>query len=182
MNWGIVGDATPGGWDGQTPLAYEADLNVLKGAFALTVGEFKFRANDSWDYNYGSDEADGNLGFDESNIPVEVEGDYAVTLDLSTPNVFKYEANRWGLIGGATPGGWDSDTFMTWDATNKVFTVTVDLTNDQYKFRANGAWDINLGGALGALELDGSNIDVTAGNYTITLDPWTKVATATLNE
>lgn len=182
MNWGIIGDATPGGWDAQTALTYDSELKVLKGAYALTAGAFKFRANDNWSNNYGSNDADGNLQVDGANIPVAVAGDYAVTLDLSTPNVFKYEANRWGLIGGATPGGWDSDTFMTWDATNKVFTVTVDLTNDQYKFRANGAWDINLGGALGALELDGSNIDVTAGNYTITLDPWTKVATATLNE
>lgn len=182
MNWGIIGDATPGGWDAQTALTYDSELKVLKGAYALTAGAFKFRANDNWSNNYGSNDADGNLQVDGANIPVAVAGDYAVTLDLSTPNVFKYEANHWGLIGGATPGGWDSDTFMTWDATNKVFTVTVDLTNDQYKFRANGAWDINLGGALGALELDGSNIDVTAGNYTITLDPWTKVATATLNE
>lgn len=182
MNWGIIGDATPGGWDAQTALTYDSELKVLKGAYALTAGAFKFRANDNWSNNYGSNDADGNLQVDGANIPVAVAGDYAVTLDLSTPNVFKYEANHWGLIGGATPGGWDSDTFMTWDATNKVFTVTVDLTTDQYKFRANGAWDINLGGALGALELDGSNIDVTAGNYTITLDPWTKVATATLNE
>jgi hypothetical protein len=182
MNWGIIGDATPGGWDAQTALTYDSELKVLKGAYALTAGAFKFRANDNWSNNYGSNDADGNLQVDGANIPVAVAGDYAVTLDLSTPNVFKYEANHWGLIGGATPGGWDSDTFMTWDATNKVFTVTVDLTTDQYKFRANGAWDINLGGALGALEPNGSNIDVTAGNYTITLDPWTKVATATLNE
>src|SRR5690554_7112716 len=93
----------------------------------MTVGEFKFRANDDWSYNYGSDEADGNLGFDGSNIPVEVEGDYAITLDLSAPHAYTYSANRWGIIGNATPGGWDADTFMSWDTEAEVFTVTADL-------------------------------------------------------
>lgn len=183
MNWGIIGDATPGGWDGQTPLAYEADLNVLKGAFAMTVGEFKFRANDSWSYNYGSDEADGNLRFDGSNIPVEAEGDYAITLDLSAPHAYTYSANRWGIIGNATPGGWDADTFMSWDTEAEVFTVTADLVAGEIKFRANADWDVNFGGDWPALNPDGANIVIDdAGNYTLTLNPWTGEGSITLNE
>jgi uncharacterized protein involved in high-affinity Fe2+ transport len=41
------------------------------------------------------------------------------------------------------------------------------------KFRANNAWDYNLGdtGANGTMEYGGDNIKVpSAGNYTITLD------------
>ena len=183
MNWGIIGDATPGGWEGQTPLAYEADLNVLKGAFAMTVGEFKFRANDSWSYNYGSDEADGNLRFDGSNIPVEAEGDYAITLDLSAPHAYTYSANRWGIIGDATPGGWDTDTFMSWDAEAEVFTVTADLVAGEIKFRANADWGVNFGGDWPALTPDGANIVITdAGNYTLTLDPWTGEGSINLKE
>lgn len=183
MNFGIIGDATPGGWDGQTALAYEADLNVLKGTFAMTVGEFKFRANDSWSYNYGSDEADGNLRFDGSNIPVEVEGDYAITLDLSTPHAFTYSANRWGIIGNATPGGWDADTFMSWDAEAEVFTVTADLVAGEVKFRANADWAVNFGGDWPALTPGGDNMVIAdAGNYTLTLDPWTGEGSINLNE
>lgn len=183
MNWGIIGNATPGGWDGQTALAYEADLNVLKGTFAMTVGEFKFRANDSWSYNYGSAEADGNLGFDASNIPVEVEGDYAITLDLSTPHAYTYSANRWGIIGDATPGGWGADTFMSWDAEAEVFTVTADLVAGEIKFRANADWAFNFGGAWPALTPDGANMVIAAaGNYTLTLDPWTGEGSITPNE
>lgn len=183
MNWGIIGNATPGGWDGQTALAYEANLNVLKGAFALTVGEFKFRANDSWSYNYGSDEADGNLRFDGPNIPVEAEGDYAITLDLSTPHAYTYSAHRWGIIGNATPGGWDADTFMSWDAEAEVFTVTADLVAGEIKFRANADWAVNFGGDWSALTPDGANIVIAdAGNYTLTLDPWTGEGSITLNE
>ncbi len=136
----------------------------------MTAGAFKFRANHSWDYNYGSNNADGTLQAGGSNIPVTTEGDYYVTLDLSQPNAYTYSANHWGIIGDATPGGWGADTFMTWDATDQCMTVTADLTAAQFKFRANSDWGINLGGDINALTSGGANIDIaTAGNYTIKL-------------
>ena len=71
---------------------------------------------------------------------------------------------------------------MTWDAVNGRFTVTLNLTAAAFKFRANDAWDYNLGGSMSALTPGGDNIPVpSAGNYTITLNPWTKVATLTKN-
>ena len=71
---------------------------------------------------------------------------------------------------------------MAWDNVNKVFKATIDLTVGEMKFRANDDWGVNFGGALDALTQDGTNIAVTvAGNYTITLDPWAKVATVTKN-
>lgn len=184
MNWGVIGDATPGGWDGETALTYDSELNILKGAYTFEVGDFKFRANSDWGYNYGSNEADGNLQDGGKNIPVaEADaGDYAITLDLSVPNEYTYSANRWAVIGGATPGGWNEDSFMTWDAVNKVFTVTLDLTVDNFKFRANGEWAVDLGGDMSDLTQGGADIAVsTAGNYTITLDPWSGVGTLTKN-
>ena len=122
------------------------------------------------DYNYGSPANDGNLVFDGANIPVAIEDDYYFTLDLSTPNTYKYTANRWGLIGSATPGAWDSDQNMSWDAVNQAMTVTVDLVVGEMKFRANDDWAINLGGTTDLLTQDGSNIAIAeAGNYTIKL-------------
>jgi starch-binding outer membrane protein SusE/F len=180
--WGLIGDATPGGWGGETALTYNTSLKVWTGGMTLTAAEAKFRANNDWGYNYGSNAHDGNLQPGGNNIPIAVAGVYAITLDLSHPNAYTYSFNRWGLIGAATPGGWSTDTFMTWDGTNKVFTVTLDLTADEYKFRANADWGVNLGGSLGALTQGGGNLSVsTAGNYTITLDPWTLVATVTKN-
>ena len=35
---------------------------------------------------------------------------------------------------------------MTWDATNKVLKVTLNLTVGAIKFRANDDWAVNLGG------------------------------------
>jgi hypothetical protein len=60
--------------------------------------------------------------------------------------------------------------------------VTLDLVVGAIKFRANDAWDLNLGGDINALTSGGANISVTvAGNYTITLDPWGLKATVTKN-
>lgn len=179
-NWGVIGSATPGGWGADTPLTYNATLDQWIGGVSFVDGEFKFRAGD-WAYNYGSSAGDNTLNHDGTNISI-VANDYAITLDLSVPNEYTYSANRWGLIGDATPGGWSDDTDMSWDAVNNVFKVTVDLSANQFKFRANDGWDVNMGGALGALTPGGDNIVVSeAGNYTITLDPWNMVATMTKN-
>jgi len=60
---------------------------------------------------------------------------------------------------------------MTWDATNKVLKITLNLTVGTFKFRANDDWGVNLGGNMAALTQGGDNIPVTvAGNYTIKLD------------
>jgi hypothetical protein len=52
----------------------------------------------------------------------------------------------------------------TWTAT-----VTLAATGE-YKFRANDSWDLNLGGDLGALVLDGGNLPTPgAGDFTVTV-------------
>jgi len=180
--WGVIGDATPGGWGDETALTYSPTSATWTGGVHFTAAQFKFRANHSWDFNYGSTSKDANLNFNGDNIPVSLEADYAITLNLSVPNAYTYSANRWGVIGDATTDGWNSDQNMTWDATNKVFKVTLDLTAKTIKFRANDAWDLALGGTLGALSTSGGNIAIAAaGNYTITLDPWGLKATVTKN-
>jgi len=182
--WAVIGDATPNGWGSDSPLTYNPEQQVWTGGFTFTEGAFKFRANSSWDApdpNYGSDAADGTLQEGGGNIPITSAADYAITLDLSTPLEYTYRADRWGVIGDAT-GSWDDDTDMTWDEANGVFTITMDLTVGEMKFRANDDWAYNLGGDIGALTVGGANIAVAAdGNYTITLDPWNKVATITQN-
>ncbi len=179
--WGIMGDYN--GWSTQTNMIYNPSTLTFSLALHLTSGgAFKFRGTSDWNINYGSTAADGttlNAGGD--NIPVTVTADYAITLDLSHPNLYTYSANRWGLIGDFN--GWGGDQIMTWDATNHVFTATITASAaGAFKFRANGAWTVNLGGNLNALTAGGDNIPITAaGNYTITLDPWGLIATVTKN-
>lgn len=180
--WGVIGDATPLEWNDETPLTYDPDSQTWRGTVHFTNKQFKFRANHNWDFNYGKKPEETYLSAGGDNIAVDVEADYDITLDLSKPNAYTYTANRWGLIGDATPGKWDDDTNMTWDAVNKVFTATLDLTAGELKFRANDGWDVNYGGSLGALTPGGDNIAISeAGNYTVTLNTMTKVGTLTKN-
>lgn len=180
--WGVIGDASPQGWNDETAMTYVPASRIWFGVVHLTAATIKFRANHDWGYNYGSDKADGTLGAGAANIPIAVEGDYALTLDLSHPNAYTYSANTWGVIGDATPGGWSTDTNMTWDPVAKVLKATLNLTAGSFKFRANDAWAVNWGGSLTGLTQDGANIAVAAaGNYTITLDPLTAKGTITKN-
>jgi len=171
--WGVIGDATPGGWGAQTDMTYDpSSLTFHLGIHMTSGGSFKFRGTSDWSINYGSNNADGTLQDGGANIPISAEGDYYVTLDLSHPNDYTYSANHWAIIGDATPGGWGTDTFMTWDATDQCMTVTTNLTAAQFKFRANSDWNINLGGDINNLTAGGANITIdTAGNYTIKLYP-----------
>jgi len=180
--WGVIGDATAQGWNAETPLTYDPASATWRGVQHLTAANIKFRANQDWGLNYGSSTQDANLNAGGDNIPVAVEADYAITLDLSHPNAYTYAANRWGIIGDATPGSWSDSTPMTWDATNHVFTITLNLTAGSFKFRANDDWAVNYGGDPGALSAGGDNIAISAsGNYTVTFDPWGLKATVTKN-
>jgi hypothetical protein len=181
--WGIIGDATPGGWGAQTNMNYDQTLKIFWLGVNLTSGgNIKFRGTDSWSVNYGADAGSSALYQDGPNIPVSMTDDYAITLDLSHPIAYTYSANRWGIIGSATADGWSSDQNMAWDGVNGVFKATIDLVVGEMKFRANDDWGVNFGGDLNALTQDGANIAIAeAGNYTITLNPWAKVATITKN-
>ncbi len=171
--WGVIGDATPGGWGAQTNMVYNPSSQTFSLGLSMVAGKaFKFRGDPDWKVNYGSKNADGKLDTEsDNNIPVTVDADYYVTLDLSHPNAYTYSANCWGLIGGAVPvTGWNSDQNMTWDEAKQAMTITLDLNAGAIKFRANDGWPVNLGGDINALTQDGADIAVAAaGNYTITL-------------
>jgi hypothetical protein len=88
---------------------------------------------------------------------------------------YKVEPYRIGLVGNATPNGWDSpDSKMEYDAKTDSWKITIDLVAGDIKFRLNDGWAWNLGYNLGKKDLtdlyhNGDNITVTPGNYTITL-------------
>lgn len=92
--WGIIGSATPGGWDNSTAMTYDKDNRVWTITTNLVAGEIKFRANNSWDINYGDDGADKVLEAGGANIAVASAGSYTITLDLSTPRNYKYTATK----------------------------------------------------------------------------------------
>jgi hypothetical protein len=133
--------------------------------------KYKFTKGPSWDTNWGDDGADGSLEPNGADIALVEAGMYRLNVDLNNLT-HAHVLTNWGLIGSATSTGWDSDTDMTYDAATGHLTITTDLAAGEIKFRANDAWDINLGddGPNGKLEYNGANIVIAeAGNYTIDL-------------
>lgn len=180
ITWGAIGSATPGGWDSDTNMMYNTDRNVWTLTTQLNDGEMKFRANDDWAINLGDNDADGSLEQDGSNINITAGG-YIIDLDTKTNT---YSLSNWGVIGSATPGGWDNDTNMDFDIDNNVWAITLDLVAGEMKFRLADDWAVNLGDndANGSLEQDGSNIVIGQdGNYTIQMNTESSTYTITLN-
>lgn len=179
---GIIGSATPGGWDVDTDMRLNDPERVDKATWTtiiyLTGGEeVKFRANDGWDVNWGNSAFPSGIATNGGdNIPIPTSGYYKVVFNdetgdytftmQNTPNF-----NTIGIIGSATAGGWDADTDLTPDSSDPhVWTGTVTLTDGEVKFRADDDWANNWGAntypsgwAVGG----GDNIPVTAGTYAV---------------
>ena len=125
----------------------------------------------------------GSYTESESPFTVPEDGLYYVALDTEL-GVIVVAKVVWGLIGGATPGGWSNDTPMTmgaFDLNSITFTVEdVTMLENEWKMRFSGGWKIildadydlgggstgikvntNFGGSLTCLDPGGSNINNT---------------------
>jgi hypothetical protein len=136
-------------------------------------GNFKFTKERNWnaEYNFNDFATKDDIFFnnDGSNINISEEGFYQIKADVASSNLSAVKTT-WGIIGPAQAGGWDTDTDMTWNAADESWTATVELAADEFKFRANDAWAINVGGSLDNLTQDGGNIKVAeAGTYEVKL-------------
>ncbi len=139
--------------------------------FNIDNALYKYTIGPSWDTNYGDTGDDGTLDQNGTDISAGAAGVYKLNANL---NQFTHTRLRtdWGLIGSATPNGWDSDQDLTFDPATNKFTITLDLVAGEIKFRANDDWAFNFGddGNNKTLEYNGANIVVAeAGNYTIDL-------------
>lgn len=149
--------------------------------FKKSNSKFKLSKTKEWSNVYGSssEAVVSSLLVGPGDIPNALVGpalvspytydNYKVTANTNTLDI-TYEILSWGLIGSATPRGWDDDTPMKYNNTTKIWSITTDLNAGLIKFRKNHNWAVNLGGSGGVLTQDGSNISVVAGNYTITLN------------
>ena len=164
------------GWDPTKTSTVLASANVdgkYEGYLYFPDDNTKFKFTDvpSWDVNYGDTGADGVLDAGGTDIEVATGGFYKIDVDLNTLTYTLLKTD-WGLIGSSTPGGWDSDQNLTYDATAGTWSIQLDLVPGKIKFRANDDWGLNYGdnGADALLENGGADIDIpNAGNYRITL-------------
>lgn len=159
------------GWAPATaPFVHSTDFMNYSGFVSLD-GEFKFTSEKSWDgVNYGAGAKDGTLSTDggAGNLKAE-KGFYLLKANISSLTWSAVLIQTFGLIGSATDGGWDTSTPMTFDAAKSEYSITATLKDGELKFRANDAWDVNLGGNPEHLTFGGANIAVKAGTYKITL-------------
>lgn len=170
--WGVVGSAAVNGWNGPDMPFYQTGAAGVFVAFVtLQDGEMKIRQNNDWAVNYGDNGADGTLEQDGANIAVTA-GSYQITFN-SNDLTYKIEAFSWGLVGSATPNGWDGPDFQfTYDPSTDQWRAVVSLIDGEFKIRKNNDWGVNYGddGNDGSLEANGANIAAAAGTYLVTFN------------
>lgn len=172
-NWGVVGSITS--WGDKPDVAFwkSGVVNVLVAYIDVPEAnaEIKFRQDNKWDLDYGDNGVDGSLEKGGANIKIAKVGSYKVTMNLNNLT-YKIEEFSWGLVGDATPTGWEGpDTKLSYDGTIDSWVTTVTMKTGEYKFRQNSEWKISYGGTEtpGVLTNEnGGNIKITAGTYKIT--------------
>ncbi|MED9956510.1 MAG: DUF5115 domain-containing protein [Segatella copri] len=171
----MAGDAN--GWATNDYLAGEDGVHFT-GFMYLNQNGFKFCTQPEWKgTNYG---ADFNTAADAANITMTEEaGYYKVDVDLESKSYVLTPITTIGIIGSASPNGWDSDvdmTYVPYNAETKALgyweAKDITLASGEIKFRANDDWAINWGGDTNALTQGGDNISVEAGTYDIKLYAW----------
>ncbi|HBD27052.1 SusE domain-containing protein [Flavobacterium sp.] len=183
--------AVPGNHQGWSDANnFESAPRIAASGFGLTDyegymwldGEFKFLGpNGSGNFVWGNTDWGDNGDFsgilaeaNESNCTA-VAGFYRVRANTEALT-YTTTAVSWGIIGAATPNGWDSDTDFTYNpATKKLEIASIALVPGAFKFRGNNAW--SNGFDLGTVNADGFLVeggDLTfsgaAGNYKVILD------------
>ena len=162
------------GWaPDKAPALQSPNFDGVYVGYSYLNGNFKFTKERNWnaEYNFNDFATKDAIFFnnDGSNINISEEGFYQIKADVASSNLSAVKTT-WGIIGPAQAGGWDADTDMTWNAADESWTATVELAADEFKFRANDAWAINVGGSLDNLTQDGGNIKVAeAGTYEVKL-------------
>lgn len=183
-------------WDGDLEMwmTEDGNLHVAKCVSLKADDEFKFRKDQDWGVNYGGDYGSLDTPFsvsqDGPNVKVGKDGLYDLWLDIAsgTATVTEAyqaypdhkEASNWTVIGSLSEYGisWDGDIEMVTDGTTHIAQAVKLTADDEFKFRQDKDWAVNLGGDFGGLgsdfsvSQDGPNVKVGAkGIYDLIVNP-----------
>ena len=153
-------------------MLFTTDYANYFGFANLSVSGFKFTSAADWSHiNYG-DAGDGKLSTDggAGNLTVEESGLYWCDVNIAALTWKATKIETIGVIGSFN--GWAESLALT-SEDGLFWTGTITLNEgDEYKFRCNNDWAINLGGVDEYnLVPNGANLKApAAGTYTITLD------------
>jgi hypothetical protein len=147
----IAGDFQ--GWNIGAPSRISSvnDDGIYEGYIYIPAGgtnEFKLYAQPNWEPTSYGYESEGKImvaNFAGANFVAPSDGYYLFMVDLNEMT-YQLIKTSWGMIGAATPGGWDNDTPLTYDPETQTWSVTADMKADgSFKFRANNAWVLDFG-------------------------------------
>ncbi|MBR4739754.1 MAG: hypothetical protein IK074_01155 [Bacteroidales bacterium] len=195
-NWSLIGSMEAYGisWDGDLNMWTDGTTHVAAHVTLKAGDEVKFRQDQSWTVNMGGDfgglDAEFAVTQDGVNIKVGADGVYDLYLDPAAgtawvtaafdPYPDYTEESNWSVIGALSLYGisWDGDIPMVSDGSNHAaFAVALDAA-DEFKFRQDKAWTVNLGGDFAgvgaeiAVSQDGPNIKVgAAGVFDLFVNP-----------
>ena len=184
--WGVIGDATSGGWSDDTKMEYDKSTRLWTVITSMTDKEFKFRANSDWTINYGGDGVtEDGLAPSGDNIKVPKESAYIITLDLTNAGRYTYAMEETTIEMSSAfmtlPGsyqGWSPEA----ESAYKVVSEARDFkysgayyfaAGTEFKFYDSGSW-IGIVGDISWNETrtkgdfvigDGANIVITEGAY-----------------
>jgi hypothetical protein len=196
-DWSVIGalSAYEISWDGDLNMWTDGAGNHVAAHVKLAAGdEFKFRQGQDWAVNMGGDfggiDTEFAVSQDGPNIIVGADGVYDLYVNPEQgiawvtaaydPFPDYTEASTWSVIGALSLEGisWDGDIAMVTDGTWHV-ALGVNLADaDEFKFRKDADWAVNMGGDFGGLDnefavsQDGPNIIVgAAGSYDLYVNP-----------
>jgi len=175
----LIGGSTSAGWDLNAAIPFnQMSDGVFHIYVPLVAGDgFKFlTVPQSYLGDWGQDPQNPGaiIPEGEQNCTIQQDGFYRITVDFNSLQ-FTAELLNWSILGTAiTPESWWFDVPMNYVGGNEPYTWEISnyqIMDGEFKFRANGSWDINFGdnGNDGSLEFFGLNIPITAGVYTIKL-------------
>ena len=157
---------------------YRGFINI-----AAPNSEYKFTINQNWAGDKGDD---GTLmgklvETGEQNIKAVLPGAYYLKVDW-VGNTYSTMLANFGIIGDATPTGWNSDTDFVYNPTTKTYVINSIALNNSgiFKFRANDDWALKFQPENGDQTLvSGPGIKTFfSAEGTVTGDPNYKVSVA----
>ena len=196
-DWTVIGELSQYGisWNGDLTMWTDGGGNYVAPHVKLAAAdEFKFRKDQAWTVNFGGAfgglDTEFDVAQDGANIVVGEDGVYDLFLFTGSSKVvvskaydplpdFTQESN-WTVIGELSKYGisWNGDIAMVSDGTSHVALGVNLAAADEFKFRQDKAWTVNLGGEFGGIDneftvtQDGDNIKVgEEGTYDLFVNP-----------
>ncbi len=120
--------------------------------------------------------------FASANMDADAHIPFTVYVEIAkgSPYAEYTQDSPWGVTGSLSNYGinWDKDLNMWTDGTNHVAAHVALKAGDEFKFRKDQGWDVNLGGEFAALDAEfevtqgGANIKIaTDGVYDLFVNP-----------